>query len=311
MPHGERDPVTSRVKAFYEDITFPNYDGLEGFGDIVRKGAANSFSSALLNAIGFNKLVLEIGCGTGQLSHYLQLNNNEVLGVDLSVSSLSLAIKHKLENDLHRSSFVQMDVFDLAIKDASFDAVVCNGVLHHTPNPRRAFTEIVRTVKPGGLVVVGLYNRFARIPFKLRSLLFRLVRRQHKDVVSRRSNDPRKVSTWIRDQYFNPHETLHTLDEVLRWFREERIEFVNCIPAVIGTSGEGRGDPFAPSDTGNRFLRLVSQLGWIGTIGREGGLFVVVGRRRSDDASAKAPDIRGASETPMAVARTSRQTTTS
>jgi len=280
VPGGEWDHVTTRIKAFYEDITFPNYDGLEDFGDIVRKGLDNSFSRALLNAVGANKRVLEVGCGTGQLSHFLQLNNNEVLGVDLSLASLSLAIKHKIDNELRRSSFIQMDLFNLAIRDSSFDVVISNGVLHHTPDAKRAFAEIVRKVKPGGLVVVGLYNRYARIPYGLRGLAYRIGSSRRQDAVTRRSHDARKAQTWIRDQYFNPHESWHTLDEVLGWFQTYDVEFVNSVPAILGTEGESSDDPFLPSGAGNRYLRLVSQIGWIGSVGREGGIFIVVGRKK-------------------------------
>ncbi len=114
---GDGEDVTARVKSFYESHPFPSYEGLEGFGELVTKGNRNSFSVDLLNAIGFNKTILECGCGTGQLSQFLQINNNHVLGVDLSLSSLHLAVEHKWRNGLPRSSFAQMDLFDLAIKD--------------------------------------------------------------------------------------------------------------------------------------------------------------------------------------------------
>src|SRR5262249_17433538 len=68
------DPVTSRVKAFYEEHPFPSYEGLQEFGDLVSRGQGNAFARGLLDAIGHNKLILECGCGTGQMSHFLSLN---------------------------------------------------------------------------------------------------------------------------------------------------------------------------------------------------------------------------------------------
>ena len=157
--NGEGNDISNNVKKFYEKNPFPNYEGLEDFGELVNKGAENLFSSQLLEAIGFNKLVLECGCGTGQLSHYLQLNNNNVLGIDMSLSSLKLAIDHKIRNGLMRSSFIQMNIFDLAIKDNCFDVVIAHGCLHHTFDARRAFAQIVKKLKPGGIIIAGLYNR--------------------------------------------------------------------------------------------------------------------------------------------------------
>jgi len=278
---GERDAKTSVVRDFYEEHPFPSYEGLEEFGELVAKGSGNPFSARLLEAIGFNKLVLECGCGTGQLSHFLQLNNNHVLGVDMTLASLRLAVEHKQRNGLMRSAFCQMNIFDLAIRDASFDVVISHGVLHHTPDARAAFAQIVRKAKPGGIVMVGLYNRYARIPTWIRAHLIGILGARIDPVVRERIADPRKAAIWIADQYRNPLETWHSLDEVLAWFEENDVEYLNASPAILGTSGEEARNLFDRTDPGNRYQRLVTQLGWLGTIAREGALFDVIGRRRS------------------------------
>ena len=99
----------------------------ESTGELVNRGYANPFSRDLLEAVGYNKTILECGCGTGQLSHFLQLNNNHVLGVDMSISSLRLAIEHQQRNRLRRVGFCRMNIFDLAIKD---DALVTQSGAH-------------------------------------------------------------------------------------------------------------------------------------------------------------------------------------
>ena len=277
---GAGEEVTSRVKSFYEENPFPSYEGLEEFGELVSKGQENPFSRDLLRAIGFNKLVLECGCGTGQLSHYLQLNNNHVLGVDMSLASLALALEHKLRNQLTRSAFAQMNIFNLAIKDESFDVVISHGVLHHTYDARAAFASIVRKVKRGGIVMVGLYNRPARTPTWIRSKLIRLLGPRIDYVVRNRIRDAKKANIWIQDQYFNPHETWHSIGEVLRWFEENDVDFVNCAPPILGTDGEEAESLFSSTSRGDPYRRLVTQLSWLGTIGREGALFDLIGRRR-------------------------------
>ena len=56
-----------------------------------------------------------------------------------------------------------------------------------------------------------------------------------------------KIKSWIRDQYEHPVESLHTLDEVLTWFKKNNIEFINSIPSCnlkdnsILTEGGGGG----------------------------------------------------------------------
>ena len=275
-----RADITTRVKSFYEENPFPSYEGLEEFGELVNKGSTNAFSSTLLDAIGYNKLVLECGCGTGQLSHFLQLNNNHVLGIDMSISSLQLAIEHKLRNRLPRSGFAQMNIFDLALKDNSFDVAISHGVLHHTRDAREAFASIVRKVRPGGIVMVGLYNRPARLPTWIRSKLIRTLGPRIDYVVRNRIHDARKADIWIKDQYFNPHETWHSIDEVLGWFEENDVDYLNCSPGIMGTDGENIETLFEATERGTAYQRMITQLSWLFTIAREGALFDVIGRRR-------------------------------
>lgn len=278
---GDDGDVTGRIKSFYEEHPFPSYEGVEEFGELVSKGIHNPFSANLLKAVGYNKLVLECGCGTGQLSHFLQLNNNHVLGVDMSISSLRLAIEHKQRNQLPRSAFVQMNLFDLAIRDASFDVVISHGVLHHTFDARRAFANIVRKVKPGGIVMVGLYNYYARIPTWMRARLVRVFGPKIDFVVRTRIRDQRKARIWLEDQYANPHETWHSIDDVMHWFDENGIEYMNCSPPILGTDGEDATSLFDRTSPGDRYRRVVTQLGWLGTIAREGALFDLIGRRKA------------------------------
>ncbi len=273
--------VTSRVKTFYEKHPFPSYEGVESFGELVTRGRNNAFSRALLDSIGYNKRILECGCGTGQLANFLSLNNNHVLGIDLSLSSLKLALEHKRRNGLRRVAFAQMNIFDLGIRDGVFDVVISSGVLHHTKDAREAFAAIVRKARPGGIVIVGLYNCYARMPTWLRAQVIGLTGPRIDYVVRHRIRDPRKAAIWIKDQYYNPHETWHSIDEVLDWFRENGVAYLNCRPRLVGPDGTDSSGLFAETTPGGRLQRIANQLSWIGTIAREGGLFVVIGRRAS------------------------------
>ena len=278
---GNGADVTARVRAFYEENPFPNYEGVEEFSELVGKGIQNPFSRNLLDAVGFNKLILECGCGTGQLSHFLQLNNNYVLGVDMSGASLKLAIEHKQRNRLTRSAFCQMDIFDLAIKDESFDVVISHGVLHHTYDARGAFARICRKVKPGGIVMVGLYNHYARIPTWIRARIIGVLGPKIDYVVRTQIRNARKADIWIKDQYFNPHETWHSIDEVLGWFAENGVDYLNCSPPILGSDGETTSGLFDRTSPGTPYLRAVTQISWIASIAREGALFDVIGRKRA------------------------------
>ena len=178
----------------------------------------------------------------------------------MSVNSLRLAIDHKNRNQLVRSDFAQMNIFELAIKEASFDVVIVHGVLHHTYDARQAFRHIIRMVKPGGVVVVGLYHKFGRIPSWVRARLIRIFGPGIDRVARSRIYDEENSKIWIRDQYFNPHESWHSIGEVLIWFQENDVQFLNCVPPILGTDGEMAEELFTESNTGTRYQRIVSQL---------------------------------------------------
>ncbi len=52
---------------------------------------------------------------------------------------------------------LQSDAENLPFADNTFDIVYSNGVLHHTPDTRRAIAEVYRVLKPGGQTVIMLY----------------------------------------------------------------------------------------------------------------------------------------------------------
>lgn len=140
---------------------------------------------------------------------------------------------------------------------------------------------LVRKVKPGGIVMVGLYNHLGRIPTWIRSKLVGVFGQKIDYVVRSRIHDARKADIWIKDQYYNPHDTWHSIDEVLGWFDENGVEYLNTSPAILGTDGEDAADMFRKTTPGSRGQRLLTELSRITTIGREGALFDLVGRRRA------------------------------
>ena len=87
------DKKTQVVSDFYNDIKFPNYDGMETFGDLLNKGQREILTRSLDEQIPYNTSILELGCGTGQMSLYLSRFNRVVTGADISIGSLVEAEK--------------------------------------------------------------------------------------------------------------------------------------------------------------------------------------------------------------------------
>ncbi len=277
------DDVTEAVKAFYEETPFPNYQDHESVRSLLDKSRRGGYAHLLHQAIPFNTDVLEVGCGTGQLTNFLGVGCRRVVGTDLCLNSLRLGEQFRSEHALDRVAFLQMNLFRPAFRAESFDVVLCNGVLHHTSDAFGGFRGLVPLVKPGGHIVIGLYNRLGRLMTDLRRQIFRLTggRARWLDPYLRGAGLSRdKARAWFADQYRHPHESKHTIDEVLGWFEQTGLDFVRGFPSVRPGSGpipqEGL---LVPEPVGSRFDHQLVQLAQVRAGSKEGGFFLMIGRK--------------------------------
>jgi carbamoyltransferase len=289
-PHEQmEDPgdVTEVVKSFYEETPFPNYDDHDSLRSLIDKSRRGIYGRRVEQAIPYNSAVLEVGCGTGQLSNFLGISCRRVVGTDLCGNSLGLGEKFRREHGLARVRFAQMNLFRPCFKPGRFDVVLCNGVLHHTADPLGGFEGLVPLVRPGGYIVIGLYNRYGRLMTDLRRLVFRLTggRGRRLDPYLRsRALSQDKQRAWFADQYRHPHESKHTIGEVLDWFERAGIEFVRGVPSPALGGDLGEDSLFEPGPRGRGIEHLLVQLGQVVTGSREGGFFVMIGRKPGEPA---------------------------
>jgi SAM-dependent methyltransferase len=286
-PHEGMDDgndVTAVVKAFYEETPFPNYGEHESLRSLIDKSRSGLYARRLNEAIPYNSTVLDVGCGTGQLANFLGMSCRRVIGTDASLSSLRLGEAFRRKHSLSRVRFLQMNLFRPALKPEEFDVVICNGVLHHTADPFRGFATIARLVKPGGHVVIGLYNRYGRLMTGLRRLFFRATggRGRGIDPILREGGgETEKGRAWFLDQYRHPHESAHTFGEVQDWFERTGFEFVRGIPAMRPEDDGLAGDSlFEPQPAGTSLEQTLAQLMQVLAPGqKEGGFFLMIGRK--------------------------------
>ena len=280
-----RKDVSEHVKTFYESTPFPNYDALDSRDSLIRKCDAVLFSRLLYRQVPRDARILEAGCGTGQLSNYLATAGDRVVfGADFCLNSLKLAERFRSRAGTDNAVFLQMNLFRPAFKKEAFDVVVCSGVLHHTSDPLLGFRTLLTLLKPGGHVIVGLYNLFGRLPLRLRRLVFRLTGERF-TFLDRRLRQGAlsglKRATWFQDQYNHPHESSHTMDEVLAWFDDNGIDFVGSLPRIGRDMMPGYVDLFRVASPRNWVTRLGVQLKMMWRLDAEGGFFTMIGRKRA------------------------------
>jgi ubiquinone/menaquinone biosynthesis C-methylase UbiE len=102
--------------------------------------------------------VLEVGCGLGTDAVNFARAGAIYTGVDLTESSIAL-VRKRFEIEGKDAELKVADAEALPFEDESFDMVYSHGVLHHTPDTRRAIDELHRVLKPGGIAMVMLYHK--------------------------------------------------------------------------------------------------------------------------------------------------------
>jgi SAM-dependent methyltransferase len=104
-------------------------------------------------AIGRGRRVLDLGCRSGALTRHF-LDGNRVVGVDVDRAALAKAEALGIET-------VVADVEEpLPFPDSSFDAVVAGELFEHLRFPRDLVSEILRVLRPGGVLAGSVPNAF-------------------------------------------------------------------------------------------------------------------------------------------------------
>ena len=180
------------------------------------------------------KIAVDAGCGHGRSSRILAEKCAVCIGADLGNS----IEKAHAENDLPNCFFIQADLHHLPFAPHSFDIVYCSGVVHHTPDTRKAFVSISQFVKKKSILCIWLYHsidkRVHRFMLKLRKITIHLPLRFQFWMYLILFVPAHKVISWLKGKPKSWREILithldmlspkyrheHSSMEVKKWFEE-------------------------------------------------------------------------------------------
>ncbi len=234
------DKIASTVNRFYEQYPYPSLP-IRNERDLISKLHANVMSK-ILNSAGLEpallsgKEILDAGCGTGEKASYFSYHGARVTAIDTCRASLGkaqeLAEKFRLKVD-----FSLCDIAEFRTENR-FDHVFCLGALHHTKYPYTNFRALAGLCRPGGTITIGLYNRYGRLGHRMARMWVGL--RAGKDFGKRMAYVERSIyrrklrsiheQAYVADKFVHPHESYHTVGEVLGWFDREGFEYIGSHP---------------------------------------------------------------------------------
>ena len=160
------DDTSRRVAAQYRTDPYPRWLSLQA----PQPGSAKErmdghFSADALGAVDGPCDVLIAGAGTGRQAVHAAIGYGEgarVLAIDLSRPSLGYAARMAEMLGVGNLRFALGDILHLEETGGSFDVIECVGVLHHMEDMYEGWRSLLGRLRPGGLILIGLYSAVSR-----------------------------------------------------------------------------------------------------------------------------------------------------
>ncbi len=220
-------------------------------------------------------LVLDAGCGMGRFAEIVCNYGGTVFATDLSYAV------DAAEKNLDRwksAHVIQTDLRELPFREGIFDFIYSLGVLHHTPDPRRAFESLVRFLRPGGKISITLYSGYNRLYVRSTDLWRRVTTKLPRRLVyllchlavplyylyripvlgqignalwpisMQPDSEMRVLDTF--DCYTPQYQFYHTHFEVYQWFRDAGLTDIKVLEPGVSFLGTRPRDAFSEKKLG-------------------------------------------------------------
>lgn len=228
--------LATDVSTMFDEVS-PRYDLIN---DVLTVGNDRLWRVATTKAIAPRKgmRVLDLAAGTGTSSAAIAKHGANVVAADFSEGMLAEGRKRHAGNDL--IDFVFADATQLPFEDNSFDAATISYGLRNVNDPRKALSEMLRVVKPGGRIVIAEFStppaQLVRVPYGLygRHVLPKIAGLINREAAEAYRYLNESIESW-------PNQ-----DELAAWLREAGFERVAYRNLTLGIVALHRG--FVPQD---------------------------------------------------------------
>lgn len=192
-----------------------------------------------------NKKLLDIGGGTGEKSLYYALHGAQVTILDSNYKSCNSA--KRLFSEHNKSvSIINKSLSDIDPNIITkFDIVICEGVLHHTTHPQKGLDVILRHLKKGALVIIGMAESHGYMKRQLQrnyirkmgknneeKIIFIAKKYFHDHLKRAMKGGMRDEKTIIYDSWINPQIKPISLKNICKIFFKNKVEHLSSYPSL-------------------------------------------------------------------------------
>jgi len=226
--HGQNYDLRDEIKTYWSGRA-AGFD-LSPWHDVVSEEERAAWKQLIIKHLGQGegRLALDLASGTGIISLLMDDAGFQVTGMDWSQNMLDLA-RAKAQKQGRSIQFMLGDAENTMERDESFDVIINRHLVWTLVDPKAAFAEWFRLLKPGGrvLIIDGFFvNSFwhERLARRFISLLekMRLMRTQEEE---EDTDDREKFNSILSRVYFSHGATAREVGQLL--------EQVGFLPTVI------------------------------------------------------------------------------
>jgi SAM-dependent methyltransferase len=202
--------LTEKINLFYNNLEFPGRYSVKDL-DYYSDKISNIYLKFMDQYLADGLSILDVGCGTGLITNvFANRHHSNFTAIDFSKGVL-YGKEYAEKNKILNTQWIYQDFLDYT-SDIKYDVIICQGVLHHIPEYTKALENIKTLLKPGGVLLLGLYHPIGKLAQKILKLNF--------------FNDLLKT-----DQMINPFELSFTLGQVINMCQPLTLE--SYTPSLI------------------------------------------------------------------------------